>query len=121
MSASRHGSRGANWALPKASRQATGVTRPVRVACWPDRLLILPDQGDPHGARTVKINHNLADQIDEFVSEIWQHTDGWGLALASGYWKPVLNVEVAPGGEAMFVELERLMEGSGLKVKRKSW
>jgi hypothetical protein len=83
--------------------------------------LILPDQGDLSNSRTVKIDNNLADQIEEFVSEVWKHTDRWGLALASGYWKPVLNVEVAPGGEAMFVELKRLMEGSGLEVKRKSW
>lgn len=114
-------SRGADWALPKASRNATGVTRPVRVACWPDRLLILPDQGDQRNPPTITIKNDLSDQIDEFVSEIWKHTDRWGLALAGGYWKPVVHVEVAPGGEAMFRELEQLMEGSGLEVKRKSW
>ena len=121
LGAAMGGHRGANWALPKASRNATGITRPVRVACWPDRLLILPDQGDQRHARTITVDNNLAEQIDEFVSQIWKHTDSWGLALVGGFWKPVVNVEVAPGGEAMFVELERLMEGSGLEVKRKTW
>jgi hypothetical protein len=121
MGGGRRRSRGGNWALPKASRNATGVTRPVRVACWSDRLLILPDRGEQRKARTILIDNNLNDQIDVFVSEIWKHTDGWGLALIGGYWKPVVNVEVAPGGEDLFLELERLMEGSGLEVKRKAW
>jgi hypothetical protein len=115
------GSRGADWALPKASRKATGITRPVRVACWPDRLLILPERGDLRNARTIVVKENLGDQIEEFVSEIWHHTNDWGLALIGGYWKPVINVEVAPGGEAMYVELARLLEGSGLEVRRKTW
>ncbi len=118
---SGQGPRGVDWALPAAARHATGVTRPVRVACWPDRLLILPDQGDQHGARTILIEDAMADEIDAFVEAVWAHTERWGIALASGYWKPIINVEVAPGGEARFAELERLMEGSGLEVKRKSW
>jgi hypothetical protein len=45
--------------------------------------------------------------------------DRWGLAVLGGYWKPILTVEVRPGGEQRFAELQLLMQGSGIEVERK--
>jgi len=114
-------SRGGNWALPQSARSATGITRPIRVVCWPERLIIMPDEGDRNAPRTIPIDDALPVHIDEFVSAVWEHTDRWGLAVLGGYWKPVLHVEVAPGGEARFAELESLLGGSGLEVVKKPW
>ena len=49
----------------------------------------------------------------------WHGHNDRGLAVANGYWKPVLHVEVAPGGEANHHQLEALLQGSGLEVIRK--
>ena len=43
-------SRGKNWALPKANAQATGITRPIYIACLRDQLVILPEKGEPAGS-----------------------------------------------------------------------
>jgi hypothetical protein len=110
--------RGNNWALPKATVTATGITRPIYVRCLPDQLLILPERGDSSSTKVVPARGPLVDSIDQFVSAIWQHMDQWGMAVANGYWKPVLHVNVARGAEDRFEELQSLMEGSGVEVRR---
>ena len=81
----------------------------------------MPDRGDRHQPRIILADKGLGPVIDELVSAIWEHTEHWGLAIAGGYWKPILNAEVAPGGESRFGEFERLMDGSGIPVRRKEW
>jgi hypothetical protein len=44
----------------------------------------------------------------------------WGAALPGGRWQPVLEVEVLPGGEVRFEQLQRMLQGSGVKVIRKN-
>jgi len=107
------------WALPGKSQRATAITRPIRVRCEPHRLVILPERGDGKRASIVLVPKEMAGSIDDFVSAIQKHMDGWGLAVVGGYWKPVLNVTVAPGGETQFAELEALLLGSGIEVVRK--
>lgn len=111
--------RGADWALPNSTPQATGVTRPLNIACYPDRLLILPDRGDSRPPRVVMLPANTADGMDTFVQAVWDVMDGWGLALAGGYWKPILYVQVQPHAERRFQDLQTLLHDSGLDVRRK--
>lgn len=86
----------------------------------PDRLVIVPERGDDARPQTIVLNkNNVRGSIDEFVTAVWKHMDRWGLAVAGGYWKPVLNVEVQPGGEARFEELKTLLQGSGIDVQQK--
>ena len=51
-------------------------------------------------------------------SKLWARVESWGIAVAGGYWKPVLNVQVTPGAEQRFEELRVLLDGSGLEVRR---
>ena len=113
-------SRGANWALRNGVDKATGITRPIRVACLTDRLVILPQRGEQQRPFVVDAPGPLSAAIDEFVSAIWKHTEQWGIAVAGGYWMPVLNIEVAPGAESRFQELMTLLQDSGLDAKRTS-
>ena len=106
------------WALPRKNQQRTGVTRPVYVTCQADRLIIVPRRGERGRIRTVHLEGVLEDNIDSFVSEIWDHMESWGIAVAGGYWKPVLKVEVRPGGATRFAELSRLMKNSGILVQQ---
>jgi hypothetical protein len=43
--------------------------------------------------------------------------DRWGIAGRGMYWKPVLKVQVIPGGENRFKDLQTLLEDSGLDVQ----
>jgi hypothetical protein len=44
---------------------------------------------------------------------------GWGLAVENGYWKPVLEVEVAPDAEQHFADLQTALHSSGFELHRK--
>jgi hypothetical protein len=110
--------RGSNWGLPNAAADATGVTRPIRVTCLADQLIILPDRGTSDRPRVVSVRQSTREAIDRFVSELWKQMEGWGIAGHGMYWKPVLHVDVAPGGEQNFAELQILLDDSGIVVKR---
>ncbi|MHB8969047.1 MAG: hypothetical protein ACYC3X_03100 [Pirellulaceae bacterium] len=110
--------RGRDWGLPQHVANATGVVRPLRIACLEDRLIILPDRGETRALDIVLVEGGMSDEIDSLTSKIWSRVEGWGMAVAGGYWKPVLNVRVAPGADSRFEELRVLLDGSGLDVRR---
>lgn len=111
--------RGKNWALPKSKSHPTGITRPIYIKCLPDQLIILPEKGDQRTPKVIATPGAIADSADEFVSAIWKHMDQWGLAVAGGYWKPVLQVTVARGADDRLEELRTVLQGSGIEVVRK--
>ena len=91
----------------------------VAASCMlPDRLIILPDRGEVRAPDVVLVEGAMVDEIDGFVSNIWDRIELWGIAVAGGYWKPVLHVNVAQGADERFRELQTLLDGSGLEVKR---
>jgi hypothetical protein len=112
-------SKGANWALPDNKGPATGITRPITVHCYPDRLVVLPDRRDSRDPQTVLLDGATREAMESFVSAIWTHMERWGMAVAGGYWKPTLKVTVFPGAETRFWELQALLAGSGIDVERR--
>jgi hypothetical protein len=111
--------RGANWALPSSASHSTGITRPIQVECYSDRLVILPDRGDTREPQTIPVTGPTRGSVQQFVSGVWSHTERWGMAVAGGYWKPVIKVQVAPDANDRFLELEALMRDSGIQVERR--
>jgi hypothetical protein len=61
----------------------------------------------------------MRDSIEPFVAGVRTHVQRWGMAVARGYWKPVLKVDVAPGAEARFRELQTLLDHSGIEVEKR--
>ena len=112
--------RGENWGLPNAAQGLVGVTRPLNVAVLPDRLVLLPNRTENWTPVITPISGPMQSSVDEFVSHIWKHVKNWGIAVPGGYWKPVLVVEVLPGGEARFEEMQALLRDSGLEIQRKA-
>jgi hypothetical protein len=110
--------RGEDWALRNAARGSVGVTRPIRVACYADRLVVTSDC-DSAGDKVVAVDARGQLPIDSFISVVWEHIERWGIAGRSMYWRPVLQVSVAPGADGRFAELAARLEGSGLTVERK--
>ncbi len=112
--------RGGNWALPNAAGGSIGFTRPIRVDCFDDRLVIVPERGTTSPQVIVSTQGAGRAWIDHFVSAVWQHMKTWGIAGRSAYWKPILNVRVMPGGETRFAELEAMLQRSGIDAKKVS-
>jgi hypothetical protein len=111
--------KGANWALPDSTASATGITRPITIHCYPDRLVVLPDRLDARDPQAVPLDGATRDSMEALVSAIWTHMERWGMAVAGGYWKPTLRVTVFPGAETRFWELQALLAGSGIDVERR--
>jgi hypothetical protein len=113
--------RAANWGLPNARGRSFGVTRPIRVVCLRDRLVLLSDRRDAPRPQEFPLAGALtAQEVDAFVQTIQKHMEGWGLAAENGYWKPELHVEVAGDASDRFEELRAALQGSGIEVKRTS-
>lgn len=110
--------RGRDWALPEAATGSVPITRPIRIDCYPDRLVIVPEQGLA-GGKTVPLGAGVEASIDELRSAVWEYMDSWGIAGQGMYWRPILNVYVAPHAEQRFDEFSTLLEDSGLTVRRK--
>jgi hypothetical protein len=109
--------RGRDWGLRDASEAAVPVTRPIRIDCYADRLVLVPGEGNH--SRTIPLDGPAEASIDKFISAVWEHMDSWGIAGKGMYWRPVLTVRVAPGGQQRFAEISSLLEDSGLAVERK--
>ena len=111
--------RGRNWGLKDATPQSIGITRPIRVLCTDRHCILVPERGTGDAPRVVTVGDSMRTAIDEFVSEIWKYTEGWGIAGRGMHWEPILSVEVRPGGETHFQQLQTLLHGSGIQVKQK--
>ena len=87
--------------------------------CLEDRWVILSDSGkvtDP----SVTITYDDSPQVraEKLAKVVSDRVNQWGIALSGGYWKPTLEVDVAPGAEWRFSQLQQLLSGSGLEVTR---
>ena len=113
--------KGSNWALPRetATMVGTAMIRIIRVECHEDRLVLLPEGG--RGATHVYgfSDGNLDRASLELATAIRDRVSRWGAGMPGGRWVPRMEVDVAPGGELRFQQLQRLMSGSGVEVVTK--
>ncbi len=58
--------KGPNWALPNSTATATGITRPITIHCYPDRLVIMPDRRSNREPKTVALKAQTRDSMEEF-------------------------------------------------------
>lgn len=110
--------RGRDWGLPDAAGGSVPITRPIRIECRADQLVIVPEEG-LSGGKTIPLGNRTSGSIEAFISAIWEHMETWGIAGRGMYWRPILNVYVAPGAEQRFADLQMLLEGSGVKIVRR--
>ncbi len=107
--------KGKNWALPSSGQGAVAYRRPVRIYLQRDSILMNSDSTGSKRAQFSLENSTLA--IQELVEAIWLRMDSWGIAGAGGYWKPELNVVVMPGAQSRLIEIQQLLDDSGIEVK----
>jgi hypothetical protein len=111
--------RGANWALPKESRRAVPISRPVKVVCAADHLAILSSDTNEVGQK-IPLTSPTADSVDDFIAALWDHTAAWGIAGNGLYWRPTIVLIPDPSGKRRADDLETLLRGSGLPVKQRT-
>lgn len=110
--------RSADWGLRDASRNSAAIARPIRIDCYPDRLVLVPERGTGY-PRVVPFGSSTRGSIDAVISAVWEQMDSWGIAGRGMYWRPILHVYVAPGAESRLDELADLLDGSGMTLQRR--
>jgi hypothetical protein len=111
-------SRGKNWALPNNHTSSVPVQRPIRVECWSDRLVLVPDTRDLQ-PQVIPLGVRTEDSVEPLVGAVRTYTKSWGIAGRSMYWKPQLVLNVNPNAESRAADLQTLLADSGWDVKRK--
>jgi hypothetical protein len=110
-----------DWALPPevAAMVGTLMVRTIRVECYDDRLVLLPEGGK--GATNVYgFSDGDMDRASlDLATAIRDRVERWGAGMPGGRWQPLLEVDVRPGGEMRYLQLQRLMSGSGVNVEAK--
>ena len=91
--------RGKDWALPNMRNASMPIQRPIRVECWNDRLVLLPDTRDQQ-AQVIPLGDRTDDAVDELVAAVRNYTKSWGMAGRGMYWKPQLVLNVNPNAES---------------------
>lgn len=112
--ANRHG---ANWGLGRSEGSTIAVTRPVRIECYPDRVVLVPEKG-LSGVRIFYFHPSPEQAVEDLVQAVREYVETWGIAGRGMYWRPVLRVYLAPGAEIPFQMLQTLLQDSGLIVER---
>jgi len=112
------GSRGADWALPQKAPGAVAIRRPIRMLCFADHLVITTGRFSNQNATIVNFDGPTSASVGDLTSRVWTHMEGWGIAGRNAYWKPEIKIEVSPGGEQRFRELDALMQNSGFEIRR---
>lgn len=109
--------RGRNWAWSEGPRTQTPVVRSIRLHCFKDRWVLLPDDGNPNKGIAISFDQPPQDRAEALAQAVQDRVKSWGLALTGGYWKPVIVVDVAPDAAWRFAQLEQLLVGSGLELR----
>ncbi len=110
--------RGKDWALKQKPARAIPVRRTIRVTVAKDQVAILPDSGPATaGGKAIPIRGDTVESLDEFVKQVRDHIDGWGMAGNGLYWRPVVVLNVAPDGQQRASDLTRLLKNSGLEIR----
>ena len=110
-------SRGKDWALQQKPPKSVPVRRTIHVTVSKDQLTIRPDSGLASGGKVVPMRGDTVESVDEFVKQVREHIDGWGIAGTNLYWRPVVVLSVVPDGRRRASDLERLLKNSGLELR----
>lgn len=113
--------RGKDWALNKKGPRAVPVRRTIRVVVRDDQVSLVSERTANAPAATnhsvVSFHGDTVESVDEFVKQVQREIDGWGIAGNGLYWRPVLNMTIAPDGRERANDLARLLKNSGLELK----
>ncbi len=109
--------RGSGWGV-NSQIGTVGAARPVLIRCTADKLQIVSDTPG-QSPQEIPLQSSTEEAMDRLISSIWRQARNWGTAGRGMYWKPTLVIEVLPGGEQRFHDIQALLADSGLEVQRR--
>jgi hypothetical protein len=114
---------GVDWAIPSGVSLGRGneIVRSIRVQVYADRFVVLPGGGVRLGETFPIAPSGVNLATLQLATSVRNRIERWGAAAPGARWSPRLMVDVMPGAEQRFDELEKLMTGSGLPVERSSF
>jgi hypothetical protein len=109
---------GQNWANPAANQMySKEVIAPIKMICDADHLSVVPERGSGREMRVIVLGECTSDSINELVDAVWDQVESWGTAGKGNYWRPKLVLQIEPGGEQRFADIDSLLKNSGLDVE----
>ncbi len=102
--------RGEGWALPVQRPGVIGVEKSVRMRVDRNAIQVLPD------GQNREVDADLQNSLDDVLADVQRQTRRWGVAGPNMVWRPTLKVEATPEGRETAEQLQRLLDGSGMKV-----
>jgi hypothetical protein len=109
------------WTPPRTNTRAVAVRRMVRVIVRDDHFALLSDESrsarSATGGRTIPLEGDTVESMDQFVSAVKDHVAEWGIAGNGLYWRPVLELQVGPDGQRRAEDLMRLLKDSDIEVQ----
>ncbi|GAB6186386.1 hypothetical protein [Thermopirellula anaerolimosa] len=109
-------SRGAGWAAVGHEPGAIPVTRPIRIECYADRIVLVPEKGLDR-PRVFTFAEGLESAVDRLIASVNEYMKSWGIAGNGMYWRPILTVRTAPDAAPVFRRLQILLQDSGLEIE----
>ncbi len=108
---------GSNWALPYSSQRSVPIWRSVRARVDDERLQLLSETG--RVTQLVPLREATVASAYEIRNAVWHEMERWGMAGYGMHWQPSVQVEVLPGGEQRYRDLQVLFENSGFAIRQK--
>ena len=105
-----------NWGLKGVTQFSSGVSRTVKIRCEANRF-VLPAQAGLRAERVIPITASVFTAADQLVRAIWEFQESWDSAGKDLHWRPILQVQVSPGGEQRLAELKTHLRTSGLVIE----
>jgi hypothetical protein len=102
------------------SHSLVSITRPVKLECHADRLVMISEDGDPSRNKVIPLNGFIRDSVDQLETEIHERIGSWGMAGRGMQWHPIVVVNVAPDGAARYAALQPMLKSDGLEVRDKN-
>lgn len=108
--------RGKNWAIRNANPGMIPIRRTIQILIRDDALVILPESA---GAAGKEFPFGVAPDAayDDLLSAVDMRIADWGMAGQGLYWRPVIELRVAPNGDGRVDQLVQLLEHGGAEVR----
>jgi len=111
---------GRNWAVQNGSPNSVAIRRPIQIVVRQNQLALLPSRhatdGEAATGKVISLDQSMNEISKEFAAALRTRIEEWGLAGRGLYWKPVLKINVGPGGEQTAKQVLRLLKGSGVEL-----
>ncbi|MGE3241164.1 MAG: hypothetical protein AB7I57_08855 [Pirellulales bacterium] len=113
---SQQKTRGKNWAIRNANPGMIPIRRTIQILIRVDALVIQPEAA---GAAGQEFAFGTAPNAayDDLLSAVDKRIADWGMAGQGLYWRPVIELRVAPDGDGRADQLVRLLEHGGAEVR----